>query len=326
MTRDGPLTARAARSSSHTSRRTTSTVGDLGWQRTAVVTLVGIALVWGVAFSVVKGVVASVAPATLVTWRFSVGTLTLLVLRPRCLVGLSAATWRRAAGLGCLLGTGFLVHTVGMHRSSVVSAAFLTGTVVIFAPLAARIGLGRAMTWATVVAVSLAAGGLALITFGHVGSGLGDLLILSAAMLWGVHLVGLESWTRAPDVYPVAVIQLGVVSILAATVQLSIGGELGVPVNVRTLSGIFGLGAVATGVTFLLLTWTQTRVDATTAAVILTLEPVFGAATAVSLGEHLSLRAAVGGAAVVVAGALVVVPRTRASSRDASPVRCPQSP
>jgi drug/metabolite transporter (DMT)-like permease len=277
-----------------------------GSRRAALVALVAIAVVWGITFSVVKGVLGSVSPASLVTWRFSIATVTLLALRPRCLLGLPSATWGRAAALGVILGAGFLTHTLGLQLTSVVSSAFITGMVVVFAPLVARLWLGRSMTRGTSAAVGLATAGLAVITLRPTAVSAADLLVVGAAALWAVHLVGLEVWTRPRDVYPVAVIQLGVVSLLAALVQLVTGGRITVPAEQLTVLALVGLGSVATAAAFVLLTWTQTRVDATTAAVILTLEPVFGALTAVSLGEQLSVPLAAGAIGVLLGAVLVV--------------------
>ena len=101
----------------------------------ALLALVLVALVWGVAFSVVKDTLATVSPTNLVTWRFALAALVLLAARPRCLVGYTWSTLRRDLALGALLAAGFLLHTWGMQSTSVVVSAFLTGSVVVFAPL-----------------------------------------------------------------------------------------------------------------------------------------------------------------------------------------------
>ena len=49
--------------------------------------------------------------------------------------------------------------------------------------------------------------------------------------------------------------------------------------------GIVFLGDIATGGAFLALSWAQTRLDSTTTAVILTLEPLVGAGLGVALGD-----------------------------------------
>ena len=284
----------------------------------AVGALVVIAVIWGVAFSLVKETLDAVNPASLVTWRFAVATVVLLVARPRCVVDVPVRTLLRGSVLGCILGAGFLVHTRGMQSTSVVSAAFITGTVVVFAPLVARIYPGRKLTGRMSCSVAVATAGLAFISIRGLSTGIGELLITAAALLWAVHLVGLEVWSKASDYYSLAVIQVGVVSVMAAAVQVWTEGAIGVPAQLTSAAALIALGAVATGGAFLLLTWAQTRIDATTAAIVLTLEPVFGAATAISLGEALSLRVMVGAAAVVVATILAARPSEPPASSAAS--------
>ena len=279
---------------------------------TAVGSLVAIALVWGVAFSIVKGALHDVSPATVVTWRFTVAAAVLLVVRPRCLCALPVHTWRRGLILGVILGIAFLVHTQGMQSTSVMVAAFLTGTVVVFAPVVARIYPGRRITPVAGFSITLATAGMAVITLRNVSIGNGELLLTAAALLWAVHLVGLEIWTDRGDFYALAVIQLVVASVLAAAVQLWTAGTVPVPASLTTMGALIGLGALATGGAFLLLTWAQTRIDATTAAVILTLEPVFGAVTAVALGEPVILRVAAGAMLILVGATIAASPNGRA--------------
>jgi drug/metabolite transporter (DMT)-like permease len=284
--------------------------------RTApLLALVLVALVWGVAFSLVKGTLTDIPAASLVTWRFTVALLVLLIARPRCLSGLRLAAVARSCVLGCLLGAGFLLHTWGMERASVVSSAFITGTVVVFAPVVARVWLKRRLGRSGMAAVGLAIVGLSVITWRGAAFSKGELLIVGASILWACHLVALERWTRPGEIYAMTVIQMGVVAVLAAVVETLSVGQVVVPDRWGPTAGLAVLGAVATAAAFLLLTWAQSRTDATTAAVVLTLEPVFGAATAIVLGETLSWPIALGAAAVV-AGTLVIVART---PREAQP-------
>ena|SRR5215207_7075976 len=69
--------------------------------------------------------------------------------------------------------------------------------------------------------------------------------------------------------------------------------------------GIVFLGAIATGGAFLALSWAQTRLDSTTTAVILTLEPLVGAGLGVALGDTWTVAIVAGGIAVLTAVFLV---------------------
>lgn len=274
--------------------------------RGAVIALLLVALVWGGAFSLVKDTVVTVAPGNLVTWRFATATVVLLLLRPAALRGLRSAVLVRGATLGTLLGAGFLLHTWGMQSTSVVVSAFVTGTVVVLAPVVARIWLRRRLGPRSAVAIVLATVGLAVITLRGASFGVGELLIALASLFWAIHLVALEVWTKPGEVYQTTLVQLGVVAALAAAWQTATAGRVRLPEQVGPVVALLMLGAVATAGAFTLLTWAQTRTTSTTSAVVLTLEPVFGAATAIALGESLSLPVALGAAAVIAAAILVV--------------------
>lgn len=275
------------------------------WRTAAVSAVFGVGVSWGVAFSVVKEALVEVSPASLVMWRFAIATAVLLAFRPFCLRKIPGTIWLRGAALGGLLASGFLLHTWGMQSTSVVASAFITGTVVVFVPLVARIYPGRALTRRSTGAIALSTVGLAGVTVSGLSVNRGDALIFFAAVLWAVHMVGLEVSSRDGHVYAIAVIQVAVVSLLAAIVEFAAAGAVQVPTRVSTLHALLALGVIATGGAFLALTWAQSRIDATTAAVILTLEPVWGAATAVALGETLSGKVAMGAAAILIAALLV---------------------
>ena len=92
------------------------------------------------------------------------------------------------AALGALLGSGFVLCTMGIQTTSVLISAFVIGTTVVFAPLIAWILLRRRLTTRAAAAVFLALVGLAMITVRSFAVGPGTLLILTAAVLWAVHL------------------------------------------------------------------------------------------------------------------------------------------
>jgi drug/metabolite transporter (DMT)-like permease len=293
-----------------------------------IAALVGVALIWGVAFLVVKQMVAQIPPAVLVAWRFSLAAVVVVVCNPRCLRGVTLRALVRSMILGGVLGTGFLLQTWGFETTSVVVGAFITGSVVLLAPVVARVWLGRRFAIRTGSAVALATAGLAMISLRGAHLGLGEALTLGAAALWALHLVALGAWVRADEVYASAVIQLVVVALLAWSVAAVTPGGIDAPSTPSVWFAVIVLGAIATGAALLLLTWAQARVDSTTSAVVLTLEPVFGAAAAVALGgEQFTPVTALGAGAVVVAalmaaraGSTTGPPPVRSASR---PLRGP---
>ena len=277
-----------------------------------ILALLGVALTWGVAFVVVKYAVAQIPPAVLVAWRFSLAAMVVLVFNPKCLARVGIRSLARSMVLGVVLGAGFLLQTWGFQTTSVVVAAFITGSVVLLAPVIARVWLGRRLGRPAGWAVALATVGLAMISLRGAHLGLGEALTLGAAALWAFHLVALGAWVRTDEVCASALIQLVVVALLAWAVAAVTPGGIVVPSTLSAWAALLVLGAIATGAALLLLTWAQARVDSTTSAVVLTLEPVFGAAAAVALGgETITGITAVGAAAVVVAALIAARPGAR---------------
>ena len=83
--------------------------------------VLGVAIIWGVSFAVVKATVGEVSPSRLVGGRFALATLTLLTLRPRVLGDLDRQIVGRGIVLGALLGIGFVLCTIGMQTTSVLT-------------------------------------------------------------------------------------------------------------------------------------------------------------------------------------------------------------
>lgn len=170
-------------------------------------------------------------------------------------------------------------------------------------------------------AVCFATAGLALISLRGDAFGVGELLTLAAALLWAIHLVALEAWVRGTEVQAIAVLQLVVVAALGFAVQSCSDAGVVVPTTRSAWVAVITLGAFATGAALLLLTWAQSKVDSTTSAVVLTLEPVFGALFAVIGGAMFDGATVVGAAAVV--GAALLASRSARSPQPVSqhPVR-----
>ncbi len=270
-----------------------------------VAALVAVAVAWGLSFVVIKDGLADISPGTLVGWRFGIAAAGLALLRPRAFVIMDRRTLLSGALLGLLLGLGFLLCAYGMRTTSVVAAAFIVGSTVVFTPVVAWLWLRQRPARRTLLAVVLALAGLALLTVRGTSVGGGALLIMVAALLWAIHLCGLSRCARRDRVYASTLVQMTTAAALALLVGAISGEDLRLH-DPATLLRVLYLGAVATAAAFIAVTWAQTRVDATTTAILLTLEPVVGAAAAVILGEPLTVAAVLGAVTLLAASGLAV--------------------
>ena len=127
------------------------------------------------------------------------------------------------------------------------------------------------------------------------------------ALFFALHIIGLGEWSSRFATYPLTVVQLGTVTIVTGITGFSNGYVA--PPDSDVWKAILITALFATSAGFLIQTWAQSHMDATTVAVILTLEVVFAALSSVALGaSELSTRKLLGGLLIVLAAALAAWP------------------
>lgn len=272
----------------------------------ATLALLGVTAIWGSTFVVVKDAITELPVTDFLTWRFGIAALVMLALRPRAIAGLSPAGRRAGLIVGVALAAGYLLQTLGLQHTSAAVSGFITGMFVVLTPLGAAVLLRArpsGMAWA---AVALATIGLGMLSLKGTSLGYGELLTLGCAVAFALHIVGLGQWAPRHDAYGLAVVQLLTTAAICAAVAAP--GGLAVP---RTSSvwialAITAIGATAVG--FVVQTWAQSVLSPTRAAVIMTMEPVFGGLTAVLVaGEVLTGRIMIGAVLVIAAMVLTEV-------------------
>jgi len=268
--------------------------------------LVGVTAIWGSTFVVVKDAICKMPVTDFLTWRFTLAALAMLVLRPRSVASLGTSGRRAGVIVGLALGAGYLLQTLGLQHTSAAVSAFITGMFVVLTPLGAAVLLRKppgASAWA---AVAVATVGLALLSLHGFTVGSGELLTLGCAAAFALHIVGLGRWASSYDAFGLAVVQLLTTAVLCGLV--AVPGGLVVPPSASVWGALALTALAATALAFLVQTWAQSHLAPTRAAVVMTMEPVFGGLFAVLLaGEVLGPRTLFGAALVLIAMVLTEV-------------------
>lgn len=263
----------------------------------AAVLLVAATAAWGSTFVVMKDAVSRAPVAEFLAWRFVLASLLLVGLRPRSLMRLSRRGWGQGAALGLVLAGGYLVQTYGLEHTPAAVSGFLTGLQVVFTPLLVWALLGRRPGRRTWLAITVATSGLAVLTLRGVAMGPGEMLTIACAALFALQIVGVGRWVSADEPYGLATVQLMVVAAVCLVVQAPAGMRL--PGSGAEWEAVVITAVAATAFAFVVQSWAQSYLSATTASVIFTLEPVFAAVWAWGGGERLGLPVVLGGALVV---------------------------
>jgi drug/metabolite transporter (DMT)-like permease len=288
----------------------------------ALIGLGAVTAVWGSTFVLMKDAITRQPVLDFLATRFALAAVCMIIVRPSCLRRLDARGWLRAGLLGLALGSGYIAQTFGLAQTTAAISGFITGMFVVFTPLIGALLLKKHVgTWRW-FGVALATVGLAVISIRGWSMGIGEALTLLCALLFAIHIVGLGEWSKGEDPYALAVVQIGTVALICGIGALGDGYQP--PPDLSVWIAIAITAILATAVAFLVQTWAQSLIDATRAAVVMTMEPVFAGAFAVLLGgEVLGLRTLLGGALVVCA--MYVVQLGPRSTEDA-PVLDPLAP
>ena len=258
--------------------------------------------VWASTFLVTKQSLGAMGPAAFLTWRFGVAAVILILVSHRRVVALDQVERRRATVLGVLLGGGFLLQTTGLLTATAGLSGFLTGASVVLVPVVARAAFAEQVPGAGWVAVCLAAVGVGLLAGGFSGGvSLGAVLTLAGAACFAGHIAGLSAWATRVNAVGLTAWSVAVAALLTGSASL-LGGGLTVPADRQTWAAVAYLALLATCLGFAVQAWAQSTLSATTAAVVMTMEPVFAAVIATGLGgESLTPLSWAGGLIVVAA-------------------------
>jgi drug/metabolite transporter (DMT)-like permease len=277
----------------------------------ATLTLLAVTACWGSTFFLIKDLLDRVPVLDFLAVRFAIATVALILLFPRALRRMPRHALRQAVVLGLLYGVAQILQTTGIGKTPATVSGFITGMYVVCTPLLAapllrqRIG---GLTWA---AVLLSVTGLGVLTLSGFSVGVGELLVLIAAVLYALHIVGLGAWSTAEDAIGMTIVQLGVITLVCLLVTAPNG--LVFPEGAGDWASVIYMAVFAAALALAGQTWAQAHLPPTRSAIIMTMEPVFAAAFAVALGgEDATMRMLVGGTLVVAAMLLVEVgPRRR---------------
>ena len=261
--------------------------------------------VWASTFVTMKIAMMDVQPLLLTAVRFALACAIAFPIWYKDILALDSGALKKGLILGLLLSVGFIVQTFGLQKTTASKAAFITGMLVVFTPIAQVIIERRPPKLGNVVGILFVTVGLWFLT-SPAGSAfnIGDGLTLVAAILFGVYIVYLDVFTKEHNVAQLFFLQL--VSVLVvALVGAALFEDLSFHPTTGTLLLIVYLSIFATVISTFIQTKYQKETTPTRAALIFSIEPVIAAWLAyVVLDERIGFLGAVGGA-LIITGVLI---------------------
>lgn len=280
---------------------------------TLYIAMISIAAVWGSSFVVMKDSLERQNVFSFLSSRFILAALLMFLYKPGVFRGLTNKFISRGIIAGILLGSGYIFQTYGLTKTTVSNTGFITGLYLVFTPLISLIILKRHVLKIQWLAVIVATIGLFFISYNGVTIGLGEILVLISAFIYGAHFVALGEWSDGKNTYALTFIQVVTVAALTSIFAFKDGFQIA-PDSTIWLAILY-TAFFATFLGFLIQTKAQSVMSATVASVLLATETPF----AVFFGlyfhsDPLTLRIITGGLLVMLAMALVIWSDNRKSS------------
>lgn len=257
----------------------------------AAIALGMVALSWGTSFAVIKDIIGTIPPFTLMLLRFGWSTILLSLIFGRRLRHSTGRQVRNSVVIGLFLAAAFTCLVLGIKYTTASSQSFLVGANVIFVPFLAWIISGHRPDRFSIGGAVLATAGIALLTLNSSFTvNKGDLLSLLSSLAYACHIVAIEKLGRDGDPIASTIIQFAVTS-LAFVILTGAFESYHIELTPKLWKALTYLVIVTTVIAFTIQNIAQKLLSSTSTALILTLETAFGGVFAVLyLREHLTLK------------------------------------
>lgn len=257
-----------------------------------------VAMIWGVAFVAQRAGMEYIGPFTYTGVRFALGCFSLLPLlyyfrdskEEKDKQDSKTSAWKVGLFTGLIMCIAVSLQQIGLIYTTAGKAAFVTCLYIIFVPLVGFL-LKQHISGSTWFGAFLSIIGLYFLC---VKEGFymeyGDLLVVGSAFFWTVHILVIDRYAKAINSIQLAFFQFffcalfsGIVAIVTETISLASIIDCAVPIA-------YG-GLMSVGVAYTLQIVGQKYAEPAHAAVIMSMETVFGAlAGYFLLGEILGVR------------------------------------
>lgn len=284
------------------------------------------AAIWGFAFVAQRVGSKYVGVFTFNGIRFAIGSLSLLPLiiylgkRKKSDVSNKSnieVVTKKIIVSGILLGTilfaGSTFQQIGLIYTTASKSSFITGFYMIFVPVIGM-ALGHKAGKKLWIGVGLAVIGLYLLSINENFSiGYGDLLELICSIFFALHILAIDYFCNKVDSLKLSCIQFATCSSLSL-ISAIVFDKITISAILNALIPILYGGILSSGVAYTLQVVAQKHAKPSHAAIILSMESVFGAiGGALILGEIMSAKGYIGCILIFVG---ILVPQLRFSKKQ----------
>lgn len=256
-------------------------------------------IIWGSTFIVTKSCLCDIDAIALVGYRSLISSFLILIgliIFKRNIFG----WWKDGLILGFFMFLTYLGQTVGLKYVTASSSGFITGIFVVIVPFLSCVVERKLPTLNIILAVICALIGMWFITGGVAHVTYGDLITLLCAVAFSFYVLFADSaLKRGADLWVLTFQQFFV----AGTMSFILAFVLQTPLTIgstKALSYVLYLAVFANVIAYVLQLFAQKYLSPSKVAILLSVEPVFAALFAWTIGgEQFKMVQAIGGIFII---------------------------
>lgn len=244
--------------------------------RTPEIAMLLVTILWGANFIAGKLILDSTTPLYYASIRFIGATLFLSVVFHKSFKKLDTPTLKAGILIGIAVAIGYILQTIGLNYTTASKTGFLTGLFVVLVPVI-ECFIRRSMPRANEsLGVLLATVGLGVLSLdGSFSIGFGDTMIFLSAVSFAISLILISRFARDYDPILLTVIQIAVTAVASLIFATILEPAISIEVfDLKLILLLLFAILFGTAVNTVVQNWAQSKISATSAAIILVIEPV----------------------------------------------------
>ncbi|CAM3264437.1 DMT family transporter [Vagococcus fessus] len=268
--------------------------------------LVLVTIIWGSSFALNDVALRSFTPVQLLTLRFGIAGVLMLVLFWKQLTKVAKEEMIRGIILGVILFIAYILQTVALLYTTPSKNAFLTSFSVVLVPIISYIFLKTKVHRKDILGALLSLSGVALMSLTDLTMvNIGDILTLTCAIFFALYIIYTTKYVKVGNPYALTTIQLLTAFVLSGMTGIVLKENWNFDSTIANSSVLY-LAIFCTMIAYLLQTMSQRYTTSSETAVILSMEALFGMIfSMIIVNEHITDKTAIG-AGLIFLGVIVV--------------------
>lgn len=267
--------------------------------------LILVTIIWGGGFVASDMALESMLPFQIMAVRFLLAAVLMGIISIKSLKGMKWEEIRAGGFMGIALFAAFSLQIIGLQYTTPSKNAFLTALNVVIVPFIAFIVLHKKIGVKGILGAVMSVIGVALLSLnGDLSLSLGDGLTLLCAVGFAFQIFLTSEFVKKYRATVLNFVQMATAFLLSA-VSLLVTGQTDFQVTGQGWLSVLYLGVISTTVCYLLQTASQKYVDETKAAIILSMESVFGTLFSILILHEVITPRMVAGCVIILAAVII---------------------